>query len=250
MYLEGDFIVDIYSININKEKEFNHNHNHNHNHNMKQSGVGSSNTQSIENELLKLLEMELLFLDKNTSNYNHTTNAKQIITELDSILLEFDIVRINGLLDQLKLCYIDNNSADEKHNEYINKIVEYLNNNTMDHYYNIYKYKCENKILSKMLASLTFSHDTDSDLLQHEKNKDDIFKLIGDIDDLLHKAILDKGIITTKLIDLKGLHLDAEVLEYIKKVEAYILNYDNLTPINRIKAYSSIYRRQMLGVLF
>jgi len=211
----------------------------NNNSNFLQNGRGLSTTidVNIKNELLENLKTELVFHDIGTEIYNHTMNAINIISELDSILLEFNITRIRDLLNNLKLCNIDN----EKLNEYINKVYVYLNNNTIPFYYNIYKFKAINKILTIMLSGLTFSLHEEDELSTYEQNRDHIYKLIEEIDNLLYNAELNKTSIEAKLGELKGLHIDEEILKYVNKVEQYLLNHDSLNNIERINAYNNIY---------
>jgi hypothetical protein len=211
----------------------------NNNSNFLQNGRGLSTTidVNIKNELLENLKTELVFHDIGTEIYNHTMNAINIISELDSILLEFNITRIRDLLNNLKLCNIDN----EKLNEYINKVYVYLNNNTIPFYYNIYKFKAINKIINIILSGLTFSLHEEDELSTYEQNRDHIYKLIEEIDNLLYNAELNKTSIEAKLGELKGLHIDEEILKYINKVEQYLLNHDSLNNIERINAYNNIY---------
>jgi hypothetical protein len=91
-----------------------------------------------------------------------------------------------------------------------------------------------------MLSSLTFlSHE--EELTTYEQNKDNIYKLIEKIDNLLYNTELNKQLIESKLNELKELHIDEEILKYINKVEQYLLTYNNLNNLKRITAYNNIY---------
>ena len=254
------------------------------------------NTKKFKNDLSQNLQTELVFYSVDTPIYKNTKNAIRIINQLDRILYKFissnqslDSSQINtimNLLKKLELCNIDN----EKIDEYINKIKEYIDtseqmtpkqNTTHEYYYNIYKFKSKNKILSRMLSSLTFSlrelrpitefdraltHSTlvtddsqvtdqqliDQQLIETqqltetqliEKNKDTVFKLIEEIDNLLYQPVLLETKINEKLMlleDLLSSSSDAEIRVYISNVRTYLTKYTKPSFIT-IKAYNNIY---------
>jgi len=82
----------------------------------------------------------------------------------------------------------------------------------------------------------------DDELAQHERNTDLIFGLITRIDDLLYEVVLDKPTVQSKLLELNNLVVENQVMQYIRKVQRYIDNYDSWSPIERLHEYSIIYR--------
>lgn len=178
-------------------------------------------SETPPNRLLEYMKMEIIFCDVGNDIYVNLSNAIRIITELDSILHNFDIPRIRALLNDLDLNYVD----DPKYAEYISKVRLFLDNRTDDYYYNIYKFKCNNRITDRMVSGLNLSLHIDDELIQHERNTDLIFDLMIKIDHLLYEAVLDQAVVQLKLSEFNSLVLGFEVMQYKSKVQRYIDNY-------------------------
>ena len=195
-------------------------------------------SETPHNQLLEYLRMEILFCDVgNDIIYASLSNAIRIITELDSILHNFDVPRIRALLNDLDL----NNVDYPKHTEYISKVRLYLDNCADDYYYNIYKFNCNNRITERMVSGLKLSLHIDDELIQHERNTDLIFDLMIQIDHLLYEAVLDQAVVQLKLSEFNSLVLGYEDMQYKSKVQRYIDNYVTWSPIDRLLQYFNIY---------
>jgi len=195
-------------------------------------------SETPHNQLLEYLRMEILFCDVgNDIIYASLSNPIRIITELDSILHNFDVPRIRALLNDLDLNYVDY----PKYTEYISKVRLYLDNRTDDYYYYIYKFKCNNRITERMVSGLKLSLHIDDELIQHERNTDLIFDLMIQIDHLLYEAVLDQAVVQLKLSEFNSLILGHEVMQYKSKVQRYLDNYVTWSPIDRLLQYFNIY---------
>ena len=199
----------------------------------------------INNDLLKKFEIELVFCDIETANYNNLSNAIMVIKKIDSSLFKFNLNNIINLLEQLKSYDI----YDEQLNEYISKIYKYIDNQTINYYYNIYKFKQRNIILEKKLSSLSFTQHLDEELGIYEKNNDYIYKLINEIDFLLYESNFKKDDIESKLNILLKLNHDEEVIRYIQKVKKYISLDDKVSNEEKINLYKNIYKLKQYNII-
>lgn len=122
--------------------------------------------------------------------------------------------------------------------EYTMKVRLYLDNHKVSdeyHYrYNIYKFKCNNRIKDRMMSGVNF-------FKQQERNTNLIIDLMIRIDYLLYEAVLDQAAVQLHLSEFHRLVLGYEVVQYKSKVQRYIDNYGTWRPIDRLLQNSNIY---------